>query len=104
MTTNADLLTRRNAAVVRGIGHTTPLSASRARNAELWDVEGKRYVDFAGGCKARKGIEAWPDPTLWRPLPIAPVAFDLMPLNRDPDGKISLSRATWELLASQGLN
>jgi 4-aminobutyrate aminotransferase / (S)-3-amino-2-methylpropionate transaminase / 5-aminovalerate transaminase len=49
MTTNADLLTRRNAAVVRGIGHTTPLSASRARNAELWDVEGKRYVDFAGG-------------------------------------------------------
>ena len=49
MTTNADLMTRRNAAVVRGIGHTTPLSASRALNAELWDVEGKRYVDFAGG-------------------------------------------------------
>jgi 4-aminobutyrate aminotransferase/(S)-3-amino-2-methylpropionate transaminase len=49
MTTNSDLLSRRNAAVVRGIGHTTPLSASRARNAELWDVEGKRYVDFAGG-------------------------------------------------------
>ncbi len=49
MTTNADLLTRRNAAVVRGIGHTTPLSAFRARNAELWDIEGKRYVDFAGG-------------------------------------------------------
>ena len=21
----------------------------RARNAELWDVEGKRYIDFAGG-------------------------------------------------------
>jgi hypothetical protein len=49
MTTNADLLTRRNTAVVRGIGHTTPLSASRARNAELWDVEGKRYVNFSGG-------------------------------------------------------
>lgn len=49
MTTNADLLSRRQAAVVRGIGHTTPLSASRALNAELWDVEGKRYVDFAGG-------------------------------------------------------
>ncbi|QFU17511.1 4-aminobutyrate--2-oxoglutarate transaminase [Microvirga thermotolerans] len=49
MTTNAELLSRRNAAIVRGIGHTTPLSASRARNAELWDVEGKRYVDFAGG-------------------------------------------------------
>jgi 4-aminobutyrate aminotransferase/(S)-3-amino-2-methylpropionate transaminase len=49
MNTNADLLSRRQAAVVRGVGHTTPVSASRARNAELWDVEGKRYVDFAGG-------------------------------------------------------
>ncbi|MBZ6075766.1 4-aminobutyrate--2-oxoglutarate transaminase [Microvirga puerhi] len=49
MTTNADLLTRRNAAIVRGVGHTTPISASRALNAEIWDVEGRRYVDFAGG-------------------------------------------------------
>ena len=49
MATNAELLARRNAAIVRGIGHTTPLSAHRASNAELWDVEGKRYVDFAGG-------------------------------------------------------
>ena len=49
MTTNAELLARRNAAVVRGIGHTTPISAQRAANAELWDVEGRRYVDFAGG-------------------------------------------------------
>src|SRR3954463_12337139 len=49
MPTNAELLARRNAAVVRGIGHTTPISAHRAANAELWDVEGKRYVDFAGG-------------------------------------------------------
>lgn len=49
MTTNAELLARRNAAVVRGIGHTTPISAARALNSEVWDVEGKRYVDFAGG-------------------------------------------------------
>lgn len=49
MTTNAELFQRRNAAVVRGVGHTTPISAARALNAEIWDVEGKRYVDFAGG-------------------------------------------------------
>jgi 4-aminobutyrate aminotransferase/(S)-3-amino-2-methylpropionate transaminase len=49
MQTNAELLARRNAAVVRGVGHVTPLSASRARNAELWDVEGRRYIDFAAG-------------------------------------------------------
>jgi 4-aminobutyrate aminotransferase/(S)-3-amino-2-methylpropionate transaminase len=46
---NAALLARRNAAVPRGVGHATPISAARAENAELWDVEGRRYVDFAGG-------------------------------------------------------
>lgn len=49
MTTNADLYARRQAAIPRGVGNATPLSASRAENAEVWDVEGKRYVDFAGG-------------------------------------------------------
>jgi 4-aminobutyrate aminotransferase/(S)-3-amino-2-methylpropionate transaminase len=49
MTTNAELLERRNHAVARGIGHATTLSAQRALNAELWDVEGRRYIDFAGG-------------------------------------------------------
>lgn len=28
---------------------TTEIFAERALNAELWDVEGKRYIDFAGG-------------------------------------------------------
>ena len=49
MPTNAELLSRRADAVVRGVSHATPISAARARNAEIWDVEGKRYVDFAGG-------------------------------------------------------
>ena len=49
MPTNAELLERRNAAVPRGVGHATPIYASRAENAEIWDVEGKRYIDFAGG-------------------------------------------------------
>jgi 4-aminobutyrate aminotransferase/(S)-3-amino-2-methylpropionate transaminase len=48
MTTAEELLSRRNAAVVRGVGHSTPISAARALN-EIWDVEGNRYVDFAGG-------------------------------------------------------
>jgi len=46
---NQDLMRRRDAAVVRGIGHSTQVFAARARNAEIWDGEGKRYVDFAGG-------------------------------------------------------
>ena len=47
--TNAGLLARRNAAVARGVGHTHHIFAARAENAEVWDVEGKRYIDFAGG-------------------------------------------------------
>jgi 4-aminobutyrate aminotransferase/(S)-3-amino-2-methylpropionate transaminase len=49
MSTNAAIFARREAAVPRGIGHSTPISAQRALNSEVWDVEGKRYVDFAGG-------------------------------------------------------
>ncbi len=49
MSTNADLLARRTAAVPRGVATAYPVFADRAENAELWDVEGKRYVDFAGG-------------------------------------------------------
>ena len=47
--TNADLLARRAAAIPRGVSVATPVFAARAENAEIWDVEGKRYVDFAGG-------------------------------------------------------
>jgi 4-aminobutyrate aminotransferase / (S)-3-amino-2-methylpropionate transaminase / 5-aminovalerate transaminase len=49
MPTNSELLARRQEAVVRGVGHSSQISAARALNAEMWDVEGKRYVDFAGG-------------------------------------------------------
>jgi 4-aminobutyrate aminotransferase/(S)-3-amino-2-methylpropionate transaminase len=49
MSTNADLLARRHAAVPRALTHATPAFAQRARNAEVWDVEGRRYIDFAGG-------------------------------------------------------
>jgi 4-aminobutyrate aminotransferase / (S)-3-amino-2-methylpropionate transaminase / 5-aminovalerate transaminase len=49
MPTNAALAARRDAAVARGVAHATGLYAARAENAELWDVEGRRYIDFAGG-------------------------------------------------------
>ena len=48
-TTNAALLQRRQAAVPRGVGNAAPIFVARAENAELWDVEGRRYIDFAGG-------------------------------------------------------
>jgi 4-aminobutyrate aminotransferase/(S)-3-amino-2-methylpropionate transaminase len=46
---NRILLERRSKAVPRGVSTATPVFAARAENAEIWDVEGKRYVDFAGG-------------------------------------------------------
>ncbi|WNJ98861.1 4-aminobutyrate--2-oxoglutarate transaminase [Thalassospiraceae bacterium LMO-JJ14] len=49
MTDNKSLNQRREAATPRGVGVATQVYADRAENAELWDVEGKRYVDFAGG-------------------------------------------------------
>jgi len=47
--TNAALLQRKNAATPRGVGVMCEFYADRAENAELWDVEGNRYIDFAAG-------------------------------------------------------
>lgn len=47
--TNAALFARREAAIPRGVGHTHQIFIERAENAEIWDVEGRRYIDFAGG-------------------------------------------------------
>lgn len=46
---NENLQARRTAAVARGVATATPLFAARAENAEVWDVEGQRYIDFASG-------------------------------------------------------
>ncbi|MGB4811286.1 MAG: 4-aminobutyrate--2-oxoglutarate transaminase [Methylophilaceae bacterium] len=49
MKTNQSLHNRRLAATPRGIGVMANFFIERALNAEVWDVEGKRYIDFAGG-------------------------------------------------------
>jgi 4-aminobutyrate aminotransferase / (S)-3-amino-2-methylpropionate transaminase / 5-aminovalerate transaminase len=40
---------RRNSAVPRGVFHATPIFAARAEGAMVEDVDGNRYLDFAGG-------------------------------------------------------
>ena len=49
VTTNADLNARRQKAVPRGVSNSLMVYAERASNAEIWDVEGRRYIDFASG-------------------------------------------------------
>jgi len=46
---NADLVRRKDAATPRGVGVMCNFYADRADNAEIWDVEGRRYIDFAAG-------------------------------------------------------
>jgi 4-aminobutyrate aminotransferase len=46
---NEQLMARKAAATPRGVGVMGTFFADRADNAELWDVEGRRYIDFAGG-------------------------------------------------------
>lgn len=49
MTTNQNLTQRRQQAVARGVANMHNIYTAKAENAELWDIEGKRYIDFAGG-------------------------------------------------------
>lgn len=49
MNTNSDFDQRRGKAVARAIAFASTFTAERAENAEVWDVEGNRYIDFCGG-------------------------------------------------------
>ncbi|MCD4638570.1 aminotransferase class III-fold pyridoxal phosphate-dependent enzyme, partial [Proteus mirabilis] len=49
MTSNKALMQRRSDAVPRGVGQIHPIFAERAENCRVWDVEGREYLDFAGG-------------------------------------------------------
>ncbi len=47
--TNDALMARRTAALPRGVGQAHGVFAVRAENAEIWDVEGRRWIDFCAG-------------------------------------------------------
>ena len=49
MTTNAEIDLRRNESVARALAYSSTFVADRAIGAEVWDVEGNRFIDFAGG-------------------------------------------------------
>jgi 4-aminobutyrate aminotransferase / (S)-3-amino-2-methylpropionate transaminase / 5-aminovalerate transaminase len=49
LTSNSELHERRQRAVPRGVTNSLAVYAERAVNAEIWDVEGRRYIDFASG-------------------------------------------------------
>lgn len=49
MQSNQQWQARREEAVPQGVGNALPVFVARAKNAEIWDVEGKRYIDFASG-------------------------------------------------------
>jgi len=47
--TNAEWHARRLAATPRGVAVFGDFYIDHAKNAEFWDIEGRRYIDFAGG-------------------------------------------------------
>ncbi len=49
LASNQSLHERRLAATPRGISVMANFFIERALNSEVWDVEGRRYIDFAGG-------------------------------------------------------
>ena len=47
--TNAEWHARRLAATPRGVAVLGEFFIDHAKNAEFWDIEGRRFIDFAGG-------------------------------------------------------
>ena len=46
---NTALQARKEAAMAKGLGNLAPVYVERAAGAEVWDVEGNRYIDFGSG-------------------------------------------------------
>ncbi|QDP00107.1 4-aminobutyrate--2-oxoglutarate transaminase [Thalassotalea sp. PS06] len=46
---NEQLQARKTRVIARGQGNLYPVYIERGKNAELWDVDGNRYIDFATG-------------------------------------------------------
>jgi 4-aminobutyrate aminotransferase/(S)-3-amino-2-methylpropionate transaminase len=46
---NAELQQRKMASMARGQGNVYPIYVAKAKNAEVWDVEGNRYIDLGTG-------------------------------------------------------
>ena len=46
---NQDWQARKDDAIARGEGNIAPVYVERALGSEIWDVEGKRYIDFGTG-------------------------------------------------------
>ena len=55
MSSNKQLQERRELAMARGMPSQLAVYVDRAANAELWDVEGRRYIDFGTGI----AVQAW---------------------------------------------
>lgn len=48
-TSNSELQKRKISVFARGQGNLYPVYVERGENAEVWDVEGNRYIDFGSG-------------------------------------------------------
>jgi len=46
---NSQWQQRKNEIFARGLGNLFPVFVKKARNAEVWDIDGNRYIDFAAG-------------------------------------------------------
>ena len=58
---NSDWQKRKEQVFARGMGNIFPVYAEQAQNAEIWDVEGKRYIDFASGIAVVNTGHSHPD-------------------------------------------
>jgi 4-aminobutyrate aminotransferase/(S)-3-amino-2-methylpropionate transaminase len=47
--TNTNLQDRKNKVIARGQGNLYPVYVDHAKNSEVWDVEGNRFIDFGAG-------------------------------------------------------
>ena len=82
MTTSSELKARKSAAVPNGV-RTKGIYVAKALNSELWDVDGRRYIDFAAGIAEIEEFRR--DPAKFAPAPELATPPG-QPIGSDEDG------------------
>ena len=102
MNSNKAMMARRSDAVPRGVGQIHPIFAERAENCRVWDVEGREYLDFAGGIAVLNTGHLHPQVVRGDGIPVAGCGYRPLPGNGHIDARIEGSRSQSQCIDPHG--
>lgn len=67
---NSQWQERKQQVIANGMANLSPIYVEKANNAQLWDIEGNRYIDFAAGIAVNNTGHSHPRNCSVSPTPV----------------------------------